>query len=753
MSVPADEKAWSARLKVYFKALNQYHARRKETRLGIIMITNLSGFPSSLTVIHVPDGAVRRHRNDFVVNENLKRLGCSGRVGLTLNAPSDATQSKFHQLFHTSDKIPLESSVIELVKLCQAALVLFGILEPEYADGLLCDVTEKAANEWWIDIGVEHYNTEPRDGVLGPMTVAAMLGLLMGARNRLNVYGAPVSKDVFDIEATRHGINYFQKSQRLPKTRKLDRQTLDRLHRVTAKAASGEGWTVPRAVKSTVAELSGKGGDMINSRDKVGIAEVETFDIEVFIQMVDGEKGKWLWHGKPRKSVPGDKIAHLSEVDGPGQAKDEQGQHRRIGRRRELPTDENSLRRKGELTQDDLGNLSAYDDNDAVFKRTTLKKATERMTDGPRSGIGRIKSAVGRKGLQLRQYEDDPNSPQNNLNSNNASPLPGDAIDDRFEAKSENIESSLKEDMDSPYLRSQRIRPASTKDGVRTPAELEAVNLPESGNTSTVDGSFDLDHDSSLNAVEPSHLPRDGLQMNSLDNQEEEMKPKNGEPEPGPLLLRSMSHDEFNAIYQPRCVQEKLPRHLSFSTAAKSILTWEPLAYIDNTVDRKASKSRSNSFPSQLRNEITYLDEVRQMQERVTRTSYQVGAWVTQQIAQVQVLDSDAAKTQQMISEMYHPNAEEFRRLKDRAEKVLAQEESELQEMVRSVEMLGAKLEYEINSLRSKVEDVEDTVFEFERQVFYVEARMRDLENDIQMKKEGWFAWLVRMVLGLGRAS
>lgn len=56
LSVPTDESTWSSRLRVYFKALNQFHAKRRETPLGILMVTNLTGFPSSLAVIPVPDG-------------------------------------------------------------------------------------------------------------------------------------------------------------------------------------------------------------------------------------------------------------------------------------------------------------------------------------------------------------------------------------------------------------------------------------------------------------------------------------------------------------------------------------------------------------------------------------------------------------------------------------------------------------------------------------------------------------------------
>lgn len=226
LSVPTDEDEWSPRLRVWFKALAKFHARKKETPLGTLMVTNLSGFPSALTVIPVPGGDVKKHREDFIVNENMKRMGCAGRAGLNLASPTSAAQSKFYQLYHTSDRVPFYGAVIELVKLIQVALVLYGKLAPEYADGLICDVTEQAINDWWNDLGTDYFNVDPTDGILGPTTVSAVLGLLLGARNRLHAFGAPVAKDVFDVVSTKRAIAYFQKSQKLHRTRRLDRQTL-----------------------------------------------------------------------------------------------------------------------------------------------------------------------------------------------------------------------------------------------------------------------------------------------------------------------------------------------------------------------------------------------------------------------------------------------------------------------------------------------------------------------------------------------
>lgn len=199
LSVPTDESSWSPRLKLYFNAVTQCQARTKNTPLGTVMVTDLSSFPSALTVIPVPDGDILRHKEDFIVNENLKRLSCAGRAGLKLQPPSPATVAKFYQLYRTSERVPVYSAVMELVKQCQIALSMFGLLAPEYVDGLLCDVTETAINDWWTEFGIDLYNIEPSDGVLGPTTVAALLGTFMGARNRLHAFGAPVGKDAFEL--------------------------------------------------------------------------------------------------------------------------------------------------------------------------------------------------------------------------------------------------------------------------------------------------------------------------------------------------------------------------------------------------------------------------------------------------------------------------------------------------------------------------------------------------------------------------
>ncbi|OCK76728.1 hypothetical protein K432DRAFT_428517 [Lepidopterella palustris CBS 459.81] len=762
LSVPRDEAAWSPQLRVYFKALNQYHARKRETSLGTLMITNLSGFPSSLTVIPVPDGDVTKHRELFFVNENLKRLGCSGRLGITLSPPSSATIAKFHQLYRTSDKIPLNSSVIELVKLCQVALVLFGNLEPEYADGLLCDYTEKAINDWWIEFGTEYYSVEPHDGILGPTTVAALLGMLMGARNRLSAYNAPVAKDVFDIDSTKRGIAYFQKTQRMQKTRRLDRQTLERLRRATAKAASGEGWTVPRAVKSTVAELSGKGGEMVMGmvgRGRAGIAEVETVDIERFVELVHGERPKWLWYGKPRKSTSGDMFSRLPGDESLVFQKDDQGGYAWSRQRRESMLDDSSLRKRetgaddGRRPSDGQAALDGFE-RDTFSKRAALKKATGKIE--ARSGFGRIKEAVGRRSHQPKTPRDENGyiSPYQ-MKNNNVSALqyvvPGLARSSTTLQKAEDKISgsengSAANSAVSPHPGSAP-QPTFTKTLTHTPHDSRGTFFPDE---KPIPQTHEPHEPSTLlrsDADESSKPPTvDGSIAGSIYRGIDltNILPLDDGQDVGPLLRRTQSLEQLSTYHAETRNDNWWPRHLSFSIAEENILTW-------SAPDGDYAQLESTASPKrELRKQLLLADDAKRIREQIALLESLDGAWVEDRITSIQDLDEQTYQDTQELDGMYYQRLEGYQALREDTHEILSQERSQLQDAVKDIETLGAKLEYEINTLRSKVDDVDDGIAEFERQVEIVEDRVKELE-EVFREKEGWGHWMLRMMTGLGK--
>lgn len=767
LSVPTDEAAWSPQMRVYFRALSQYHARKRETNLGTLFITNLSGFPSSLTVIPVPDGDVKKHRELFFVNENLKRLGCSGRLGIKLATPSNATVAKFHQLYRTSDKIPFFSSVIELVKLCQVALVLFGSLKPEYADGLLCDFTEKAINDWWVEFGTEYYSIEPHDGILGPTTVAALLGMLMGARNRLSAYNAPVAKDVFDIDSTKRGIAYFQKSQRMQKTRRLDRQTLEGLRRATAKAASGEGWTMPRAVKSTVAELSGKGGEMVmgmvGGREKAGIADIETVDIERFVELVHGQRSKWLWWGKPRKAHTGDMFSRLPTEEGMVFQKDDQGGYAWSRQRRESMLDDSNLRRRETAGDDGRQQFDARTSLDGIERETSSKKGALKKTTGKidaRSGFGRIKDAVG-----LRSHQSKPSKDENGHVTSYQSKDENGSVQhtsgglSKISVISQKVEDgglkynagSAANSISSPRPgESSRpsFGPAFSKVLTETPHESQSAFFPDKKSISQGAEQLQVDAILRSEADESSKPPTAessvagsiyrGIDLTNL-------FPSDDAQDVGVLLRRTLSFDESASYPNETRNDNWWPRHLSFSVAEDSVLTW-------NAIDHAfAQTSDSNASPrEQIRRELILADEAKRMRERIARLSSIDSAWVEERIINMQDLDEQADRDQQQLDEMYYPRLEEYRALREDAHEILTQERSQLQNAIKDVETLGAKLEYEINALKSKVDDVDDGVAEFERQVDIVEDRVKELEEVVR-EKEGWAHWMLRVMTGVGR--
>ncbi|MCJ1469989.1 hypothetical protein MMC07_008634 [Pseudocyphellaria aurata] len=767
LSVPTDEDAWSPRLRVYLKAITKFHARKKETPLGTLMVTNLSGFPSALTVVAVPDGDIRAHRADFIVNENLKRMGCSGRAGLKLSPPISATQATFARLYKTSDRLPVYSAVIELVKLCQVALMLFGKLAPEYADGLLCDVTEQAINDWWTEIGTEFFNVDPTDGILGPTTVAALLGLLLGARNRLHACGAPVGKDVFDLPNTKRGIVSFQKSQKMEleyRTRRLDRQTLNRLHKASAKAASGQGWTVPRAVKSTVAELSGKGGDvvmgMVGGRDKIGIAEVETLDIDTFVQLVYGERCKWLWHGKPPKNIETDLFSDAGFDDGKIFSKNEHGGYTWSTTRRDSVLDDYS---RHDAT-DRAPNLPApgsqtnhldLASKDLALRRTVLKSVTGKMTDA-RSGLGRIKEAVGKTGLRghYHKYSKDGNV-VSDADSITDTPIDkstsklSDLWSSQQETKPTNDEGAVGYPLNSRRGSSIPDNSSDTKKEVQilvpdtkaTETDAESISSLDSDSRNLRLEDHRLNHfprpnkangnsNTSLNSLQTAN-PQDASNLPSRKSSWKKHFPP--EYDPLPLLRSTKSLSQLQTRSENSHHEHRWPRHLSFSAVVDVVA-----AGTDPDTDRISDAGKSPD--AVLAFEESLVMSARSLEARLQDLRTKDSSLVERKVEEVNDFDTQYAQDQDRLHHMYRQKLEEFDGLRDTSVELIAEEKKSLTETIKDVDNLGAKLEYELTSLYSKVEDVENGVAEFERQVLEIERRAEDLHED-KTDKNSWLWW------------
>jgi hypothetical protein len=134
-------------------------------------------------------------------------------------------------------------------------------------------------------------------------------------------------------------------------------------------------------------------------RDKAGIGEIETLDIDRYVSLVHGERAKWLWYGKPRRS--GEPYGKSDPDSGNlSFTKDEQGgyiwSHNRVD---SIPQEDDvEVRRKEKeahspnavYSQKPPGSatsmLESPGEKDPQLRKTVFKSVTGKMSDA-RSGL------------------------------------------------------------------------------------------------------------------------------------------------------------------------------------------------------------------------------------------------------------------------------------------------------------------------------------------------------------------------------
>lgn len=742
LSVPTDESTWSPRLRMYFDAVEQSCARRKETPFGTIMVTDLGIFPSALTIIPVPEGDIKKHRDDFIVNEDLKRLGCAGRAGLKLQYPSAATEAKFHQLYRTSDRVPLYMAVTELVKQCQIALMVFDKLAPEYVDGLLCDVTEKAIGDWWADIGTDLYNIEPSDGILGPTSVAALLGTLLGARNRLHAYGAPVGKDAFDIDNLKRGIGGFQKAQKMNRSRRLDRRTLDRLHRATTKAANAEGWT--DAIKSTMTELSGQGGEMVmgmvRGREKGGIADIETLDLDNFVQCVYGSRAKWLWLGKTRKSGLDSSFASGSGADMMFTA-DDQGGYVWTSRKKHSTEELHA-----ERVASGLDRQWKTPDSLVTEEKDHRRKGVSGRVSDARAGLGRFKDAVGLPGLRSHHHKhsregvdlthDIAYQPQIDSDTELSTHRP--------KTGRRRSETKVDEEFATQPEDEQNVQPSSTAEPSTDikPPEIHVEAVP-----STEDAEERSERADQLSDLQPIPTIEEESEIERVRSPSTAASSEPGQDRDDSstnlammALRRPQSCEELRAIdNEDQRWDDCCPRHLSFSNVEEVVLTWDPLGTPPTIKD-------TTNLEEAIIQEEMLASDARIFSTRILDLSEHTVPWVERQVDSVDGLNNILYERHEELNAVYLERFGDYQRLRERSSDLVTDEHSHLNDSVKRVELLGAKLDYELHVLESKVEDMEEGLGDFERHIVNVETRVKGLLQGEEEHGVSWMTWLRRSI-------
>lgn len=234
--LPANADDFGAGSRQIFDSLSAMHLLPKKTESGLMLVTNLSSLPSSWSLIPMPPQTqFAKAMKLFVVNENLRRLQCMGRLAVALEKPNTAAEAKFRSLFMVHLDVPIEFAVRELVTMLQLVLFYCDLLEGPYVDGLLCDITLTKIRDWWTKFGQRKFEaplqSDPQYFVI---SAAAMVGWLTSMRSRLSALNYKPPKDPFDANLMTACIKQFQKTEKLPRSARLDEKTTQKLYDLAA---------------------------------------------------------------------------------------------------------------------------------------------------------------------------------------------------------------------------------------------------------------------------------------------------------------------------------------------------------------------------------------------------------------------------------------------------------------------------------------------------------------------------------------
>jgi hypothetical protein len=241
-----------------------------ETSLGYAFITNLAQLNPFLSLIDAKTGNIEDDYQLYVVNYNLRKLGCGSRSAATTDEPSKSMEGKFKTTFKIDTKIPINYAVVNIISIIQNFLYYYGLLEAVYCDGLLCEKTESAIDEWWkivseIPIAMHIIKVKPPSAHTSD-SILAIIGFTVLCRYLLELGGNNfnVPKDPNDIKKMKASILKFQKHFKLEPTATFDLETLSKLFEYGQNIKATQNLTkdlskVKKLVKNTVIDItSGK---------------------------------------------------------------------------------------------------------------------------------------------------------------------------------------------------------------------------------------------------------------------------------------------------------------------------------------------------------------------------------------------------------------------------------------------------------------------------------------------------------------
>jgi len=99
------------------------------------------------------------------------------------------------------------------------------------------------------------------------------------------------------------------------------------------------------------------------------------------------------------------------------------------------------------------------------------------------------------------------------------------------------------------------------------------------------------------------------------------------------------------------------------------------------------------------------------------------------------------------LSSLYHHHLDTFHTQEDDSADLMQREIEQLTEIVKETDVMGARLQYELGALVNKIEDVEDSMRDFDRFLEEAENKIDAYERESR-GRNGWWDWLMKVVLG-----
>jgi hypothetical protein len=176
-------------------------------------------------------------------------------------------------------------------------------------------------------------------------------------------------------------------------------------------------------------------------------------------------------------------------------------------------------------------------------------------------------------------------------------------------------------------------------------------------------------------------------------------------------LRRSQSFPDERASMSTFARKGRWPRHLSFSTVEEVVLVWEGFKTVTTA---ETDKEPAKSLEDEILQECVFLSDAQAFSSGVLDLSQQTVPWVEEQVTSVEFLHRKANALSEELGYLYPERLEDIQELRERINQLFGDEGSRLTEEMKKIELLGAKLDYELNVLESKIEDVEEGLQDFQ---------------------------------------